>query len=94
MGAEAKNILEEGSSDLNPMVQEFLDRALHEDIVDLYVEYHNREVDLEYQPGDRKEEAKNLRLIVSQCEQRIVQKALQKSGYDSRLVLKYVKNKK
>lgn len=94
MSVETTNIFEEISSGLDPLVQEYLNRALHENIVDLYVEYYNREVDLEYQPGNHTNEAATLKIIVKQCEQRIIDKALRENGYDSRIVLKYAKNKK
>lgn len=91
MSAETKNIFEELSSNIDPVVQEFISRAAKENIVDLYVEYYNRKVDLEYQPNRDKKEMANLNLIEKQCEQMIVQKALHENGYDARMMIKYVK---
>jgi len=95
MSAETTNIFGELSANLDPMVQEFISRATKENIIDLYVEYYNRGVDIEYRPDiDKKEKEKEkaaLRLIEHQCEQMIIQKALRENGYDTRMMIKYVK---
>lgn len=93
MSAVTKDIFKDMRDNLDPVVQEFLSRGTKENIVDLYVEYYNRDVDLEYQKACDAKERANLRLIINQCEQMIIQKALQENGYDARMMIKYVKKR-
>lgn len=94
MAAETKDIFEEIASDTDPVLREFIDRASKENIVDLYVEYYNQLADLEYQSHCDAKEKEYLKLFEKQCVRMIIQRALQENGYDTRMVLKYVKKNK
>ena len=93
MNEEMKKILEQISAGAGPLLQEFCERFVKEDIVDLYAEYYNRAADLDCQPKTNNKESKEISAILRHCEQLIAQKALTERGYHIQMLTKYVKKK-
>lgn len=85
---KSMEVIAGGSSHL---IQEFCERSVKEDIVDLYAEYYNRAEDFKCQPNADSKEKNALTVIVSFCEKTIAQKALAERGYFPHLITKYVK---
>lgn len=93
MDIGTNDLFKQLSENTDPMIQAFIERSAKEDIVDLYVEYFNQLVDLEYQPDADTHEKTKIKTVVRECEQLLIQRVLREKGYDVRMMLKYVKKK-